>query len=49
MERYSLSHKLTIPDALIASTSLIYQFNLYTLNQKDFRFIEGLNLHQSIK
>lgn len=49
MERYSLSHKLTIPDALIASTSLIYQFNLYTLNQKDFRFIKGLNLHQSIK
>ncbi|NCO73834.1 MAG: type II toxin-antitoxin system VapC family toxin [Cyanobacteria bacterium] len=49
METYSLSHKLTIPDALIASTALIYQFDLYTLNQKDFRFIEGLKLYQSIK
>jgi len=49
METYSLSHKLSIPDALIASTALIYQFDLYTLNQKDFRFIEGLNLYQSIK
>ena len=49
MERYSLSHKLNIPDALIASTSLIYQFDLYTLNQKDFNFIEGLNLYKSIK
>ncbi|MGI0479256.1 type II toxin-antitoxin system VapC family toxin [Geminocystis sp. CENA526] len=49
METYSLSHKLSIPDALIASTALIYQFDLYTLNQKDFRFIEGLKLYQSIK
>lgn len=48
MEKYSLSHKLSIPDALIASTALIYQFDLYTLNQKDFRFIEGLNLYKSI-
>ena len=45
MARYSLSHKLTIPDALIAATALVYDISLYTLNVKDFRFIEGLDLH----
>jgi tRNA(fMet)-specific endonuclease VapC len=45
MERYSLSHKLTIPDALIAATALVNNLNLYTLNIKDFRFIEGINLY----
>lgn len=46
METYSLSHKLTIPDALIASTALVNQLDLYTLNYKDFRYITGLNLDQ---
>ena len=45
METYSLSHKLTIPDALIASTALVYSLDLYTFNLKDFRFITGLNLY----
>jgi tRNA(fMet)-specific endonuclease VapC len=45
MEHYSLSHKLTIPDALIAATALVNNLNLYTLNTKDFRFIEGINLY----
>ena len=45
MERYSLSHKITIPDALIAATALVNNVSLYTLNLKDFRFIEGINLH----
>ncbi|MEA5579747.1 type II toxin-antitoxin system VapC family toxin [Nodularia harveyana UHCC-0300] len=46
METYSLSHKLSIPDALIASTALVHKIDLYTLNLKDVRFIEGLNLHE---
>jgi predicted nucleic acid-binding protein len=46
METYSLSHKFSIPDALIAATALIHQLELYTLNVKDFHFIPGLNLHQ---
>jgi tRNA(fMet)-specific endonuclease VapC len=46
METYSLSHKLSIPDALIASTALAYNLDLYTLNIKDFHFIEGLNLYE---
>jgi tRNA(fMet)-specific endonuclease VapC len=46
MENYSLSHKLAIPDALIAATALSHDMSLYTLNLKDFRFIEGINLYQ---
>lgn len=46
METYSLSHKLCIPDALIAATALIHNLDLYTLNIKDFRFIKGLNFYE---
>lgn len=46
MESYSLSHKLTIPDALIAATALVHNLELYTLNVKDFRYISNLKLYQ---
>jgi tRNA(fMet)-specific endonuclease VapC len=46
MAKYSLSHKLAIPDALIAATALVNDQELYTLNIKDFRFIENLRLYQ---
>jgi predicted nucleic acid-binding protein len=46
METYALSHKLSIPDALIAATALVYEIELYTLNIKDFHFIPGLNLYR---
>ncbi|MBF0240469.1 MAG: type II toxin-antitoxin system VapC family toxin [SAR324 cluster bacterium] len=49
MEKYSLSHKLSLPDALIASTSIIKDLELYTLNVRDFQFIEGLKLYQPEK
>ena len=45
MENYALSHKLAIPDAIIAATALVNNLDLYTLNQKDFRFISNLSLH----
>ena len=45
MENYALSHKLAIPDAIIAATALVNNLDLYTLNQKDFRFISNLNLY----
>jgi tRNA(fMet)-specific endonuclease VapC len=45
MAQYSLSHKLAIPDALIAATALVNDIELYTLNIKDFRFIENLRLY----
>ena len=46
METYALSHKLTIPDALIAATALVHHMDLYTFNVKDFRFIPGLAFPQ---
>jgi tRNA(fMet)-specific endonuclease VapC len=44
IKTYTLSHKLQIQDALIASTSLVFDIPLYTLNAKDFKFIKGLRL-----
>jgi predicted nucleic acid-binding protein len=48
MEIYSLSHKLSLPDALIAATALANNAELYTLNQSDFLFIPNLRLYSSI-
>lgn len=45
MEAYSLSHKLSIPDAIIAATALVHDIELYTLNLKDFRYIPGIKLY----
>lgn len=45
MESYSLSHRISLPDALIAATALSHDMTLYTLNIRDFRFISGLRLH----
>ncbi len=45
MEAYSLSHKLSIPDSLIAATAMEHMLELYTLNAKDFQFIPGLMLY----
>ena len=41
---YAKSHNLAIPDSLIASTAIYENCSLYTLNVKDFRFIDGLTL-----
>lgn len=46
METYCLSHKLAIPDAMIAATAIVNSVPLYTLNLKDFRFITDLTLYQ---
>lgn len=48
MEAYSLSHKLSLPDALIAATAIEHQLALYTLNLKDFRFISNLTIYQPL-
>lgn len=45
MRQYSLSHKVTIPDMLIAATAVSQEVPLYTLNTKDFKFIPNLNLY----
>lgn len=44
VEKYALSYKLSLPDALIASTAITHNIELYTLNIKDFRFLDGLKL-----
>jgi len=45
MEEFSLSHKLTIPDGLIAATALVHGHDLYTLNTRDFHYLPGLRLY----
>jgi predicted nucleic acid-binding protein len=44
LQQYFLSHGLLIADALIAATALIHVQPFITKNQRDFRFIAGLNL-----
>lgn len=39
-------HSKWIPDAIIASIALDNNLELYTLNKKDFNFIEGLKLYK---
>ncbi|MBA3769382.1 MAG: PIN domain-containing protein [Blastocatellia bacterium] len=44
IEQYCLSHRLQLPDALIAATALELDCELATINKKDFRFIDDLRL-----
>ena len=46
VEKYCLSHKTDLEDALIAATAILHSIELYTLNIKDFRFIPELKLYQ---
>ena len=48
METYALSHKLGLPDAMIAATALVHAIPLYTLNIKHFTYISGLTLYQPV-
>ena len=44
IEKYALSNKLNLPDALIAATAIYHELPFFTLNIKDFRYIEQLKL-----
>jgi len=46
VEDYVLSHKLSVPDALIAATAICHELPLYTLNTKDFHFLPEIRLFQ---
>ena len=46
VEKYAMSHKLSIPDALIAATAICHNITLYTLNVKDFIYIENIKLYK---
>jgi predicted nucleic acid-binding protein len=41
---YRLSHGLLIADGLIAATALTLNLHFISKNQKDYKFISGLNL-----
>lgn len=36
--------RMSVGDAIIAATALVNDFDLYTHNVQDFRWIEGLNV-----
>ncbi len=44
LKTYRLSHGLLIADALIAATAIVNGTQLISKNQKDYRFIEQLDL-----
>ncbi|HYX08904.1 MAG TPA: PIN domain-containing protein, partial [Bacteroidales bacterium] len=46
MGKYVLSHKLTLPDGFIAASAIANEIDLYTLNIKDYRYIDGLRLYK---
>jgi predicted nucleic acid-binding protein len=46
VKQYCLSHKLDIDDALIAATAIYHNIQLFTLNEKDFKFIPHVKLYQ---
>ena len=41
---YRLSHGLLIADGLIAATAIIWNYPFISKNQRDYRFIQNLNL-----
>jgi len=49
VEKYCLSHKIDLEDALIGATAISHSIELYTLNIKDFLFIPELKLYQPNK
>ena len=44
IRKYRLSHGLLLADALIAATALDVGCEFITKNQRDYRFVDGLNL-----
>lgn len=46
MFEYSSSHKLSIPDAFIAATSIVHRIELFTMNIKHFKYIKSIQLYR---
>ena len=46
LEKYALSHNLSVPDALIAATAICHKLPLYTLNTRDFHYLPNLRLFE---
>ena len=47
-KEFALSHHMSVADTLIAATALVYDHELRTYNLKDFRFIPGLRVSNSL-
>jgi tRNA(fMet)-specific endonuclease VapC len=47
-QQFALSHKMGVPDTLIAATALVYDLELRTLNLKDFRFIPSIKVSNEL-
>lgn len=45
IEKNALSHRCSLPDALIAATAIVNKVQLYTLNIKDFKYIKDLSFY----
>lgn len=48
VKAFNLSHNMKMMDALIASTVMVYDMKLMSFNRKDFRYIDGVKLIDSI-
>jgi len=48
VKAFNLSHNMKMMDALIASTVMVYDIKLMSFNRKDFRYIDGVKLVDSI-
>ncbi len=46
LDEYALSHRLSVPDALIAATALSQDIPIFTLNLRDFRYISDLKVYK---
>lgn len=46
MSKFVLSHKLSVPDGLIAATAIRHAIPLYTFNLKDFHYLPRITLHK---
>jgi tRNA(fMet)-specific endonuclease VapC len=44
MRTFTLSHRPSIPDSLIAATALYYHLPLYTFNKRHFQYFPGITL-----
>lgn len=43
---YGIGHNCALPDALIAATAILTGFELFTYNEKDFRFLPGVKRYE---
>ena len=44
IKRYAKSHNLDIPDSLIAASAIVQNCTLFTLNRRDFWYIDNIKL-----